>query len=85
LANEFHNRGQRSSSSRVSSRLTLSLATLGCHVIATARKLDQLRDIESKGVTVLPLDVTSKESIAACKAKVEELTGGRLDILVNNA
>lgn len=37
------------------------------------------------GMSVVALDVTSKESIASCKARVEQLTGGRLDILVNNA
>jgi 1-acylglycerone phosphate reductase len=44
-----------------------------------------LKDLEAKGVTTLPLDVTSKQSIAECKTEVEKLTGGRLDILVNNA
>ncbi|KOS22040.1 NADPH-dependent 1-acyldihydroxyacetone phosphate reductase [Escovopsis weberi] len=37
------------------------------------------------GMSAVPLEVTSAESIAACKAEVERLTGGRLDILVNNA
>jgi NAD(P)-dependent dehydrogenase (short-subunit alcohol dehydrogenase family) len=34
---------------------------------------------------VVSLDVTNTESIQAAKEKVTELTGGRLDILVNNA
>lgn len=57
----------------------------GCHVIATARNLDAIKDLGAKGLTILPLDVTSKESIAECKTQVEQLTSGRLDILVNNA
>ena len=44
-----------------------------------------LKDLEAVGVSVVALDVTSKESISACREKVETLTGGRLDILVNNA
>ncbi|RYP50371.1 hypothetical protein DL769_010960 [Monosporascus sp. CRB-8-3] len=36
-------------------------------------------------VTVLPLDVTSGESIAAAVATVSSATGGKLDYLVNNA
>jgi NAD(P)-dependent dehydrogenase (short-subunit alcohol dehydrogenase family) len=41
--------------------------------------------MEEMGMTTLPLDVTSAESIAACKDQVVCLTGGTLDILVNNA
>jgi NAD(P)-dependent dehydrogenase (short-subunit alcohol dehydrogenase family) len=36
------------------------------------------------GVTTLPLDVTNDESVAACVDAVVR-TGGRLDVLVNNA
>ena len=37
------------------------------------------------GMTTLALDVTDAESIKMCHAQVAELTGGKLDILVNNA
>lgn len=37
------------------------------------------------GLSILALDVTSKQSIDECKSNVEQLTEGRLDILVNNA
>ena len=33
----------------------------------------------------MSLEVTSTESIEAAKKEVEALTGGKLDILVNNA
>lgn len=36
-------------------------------------------------MTGIALDVTSAESIAKCKEEVTELTGGKLDFLVNNA
>ena len=36
-------------------------------------------------VEILPLEVTSSESVSACAAAVEKRTGGRLDVLVNNA
>lgn len=62
----------------------LTLAA-GLHVIATARNPDVLEDMAAQGMSTLPLDVTSQESIAACKAEVEKITNGRLDILVNNA
>ena len=37
------------------------------------------------GMTTLRLDVTDKEAIRNVRDEVEELTGGRLDVLVNNA
>lgn len=36
-------------------------------------------------MTTLAVDVTKPESIAAAKEAVAALTGGRLDVLVNNA
>ncbi|KAL0780319.1 hypothetical protein CaCOL14_004803 [Colletotrichum acutatum] len=57
----------------------------GLHVIATARRPEVLSDLSDLGLTTLPLDVTNSDSIAVCKARVSELTGGRLDFLVNNA
>lgn len=36
-------------------------------------------------MSTLGLEVTSKESIAEARMQVEKLTGGKLDILVNNA
>ncbi|KAF4981169.1 hypothetical protein FZEAL_2969 [Fusarium zealandicum] len=65
--------------------LALEFHRQGCHVFATVRNPDLSKDIETQGITVLPLEVTQPESIAECKAKVIELTGGRLDVLVNNA
>ncbi len=41
--------------------------------------------MEEKGMTTLQLDVTDADSITRCKARITELTGGGLDILVNNA
>ncbi|KEY69446.1 hypothetical protein S7711_01988 [Stachybotrys chartarum IBT 7711] len=58
---------------------------IGCHVIATARNFDVLKDLGARGLSILELDVTSQESVIQAKARVEELTGGRLDILINNA
>lgn len=57
----------------------------GFYVFATARNpkstdLGQLGDIE-----VLELDVTVPSTIAQCKEVVAKRTGGRLDVLVNNA
>ncbi len=37
------------------------------------------------GMTTLALDVTNETSIKTCHDEVSKLTGGKLDILVNNA
>jgi 1-acylglycerone phosphate reductase len=55
------------------------------HVIATARRIEVLAGMSEKGITTLELDVTKAESIKACHAEVAKITGGKLDILVNNA
>lgn len=39
----------------------------------------------SMGMSAVALDVTNQESIAKCKAEIEAITSGQLDILVNNA
>jgi 1-acylglycerone phosphate reductase len=60
-------------------------AVAGLHVIATARNKDVLKDLEGMGMSTLSLDVTSPEDIENARREVEQLTGGKLDILVNNA
>jgi 1-acylglycerone phosphate reductase len=44
-----------------------------------------IKDLEGPGMSCFPLEVTDPKSIKECMQKVSELTGGRLDILVNNA
>ncbi len=58
---------------------------VGLHVIATARNKDVLKDLETMGMSTLSLDVTNAEDVENARKEVEELTGGKLDILVNNA
>lgn len=57
----------------------------GLHVIATARNKDVLKALEGMGMSTLSLDVTIPEDIENARKEVESLTGGKLDILVNNA
>ncbi|KFY92862.1 hypothetical protein V500_04008 [Pseudogymnoascus sp. VKM F-4518 (FW-2643)] len=65
--------------------LALEFANRGMRVFATARSTKSLSQLEAKGIEILPLDVTSAESIAALKAEITKRTGGKLDILFNNA
>jgi 1-acylglycerone phosphate reductase len=55
------------------------------HVIATARNPAVLSEMAAIGMTTLALDVTKEDSIKTCHDEVSKLTGGKLDILVNNA
>ncbi|KAI9710738.1 MAG: hypothetical protein M1820_002571 [Bogoriella megaspora] len=57
----------------------------GLRVLATARNLDSIKHLTGQGIETLPLDVTSPESISSCVETVSKLTGGSLDILLNNA
>lgn len=44
-----------------------------------------LADLEELGMSTLSLEVTNEENIRRVMKEVEGITGGRLDILVNNA
>ncbi|KAK6349470.1 hypothetical protein TWF696_005754 [Orbilia brochopaga] len=58
----------------------------GYRVFATARRPESLEALKQlPGVELLALDVTKQESIDECKRQVDQLTGGKLDVLVNNA
>jgi 1-acylglycerone phosphate reductase len=57
----------------------------GLHPIATVLPHESSDHLSKAGITFFPLDVTVEESITQLKASILELTGGRLDILVNCA
>ncbi|KAJ9659937.1 hypothetical protein H2198_002827 [Neophaeococcomyces mojaviensis] len=57
----------------------------GLRVFATARDLSKSSSLKAAGIECLELDVLSTDSITSCVSKVSELTGGTLDILINNA
>ncbi|PVH69099.1 NAD(P)-binding protein [Cadophora sp. DSE1049] len=65
--------------------LALEFAAKGLRVFATARSTKSLATLEAKGIEVLPLEVTSAESIQALKEEITKRTGGKLDMLFNNA
>lgn len=60
--------------------LAIAFHEAGLQVYATARNPTKMTDLESRGISILPLDVLSESSIAACVSKLS-----RLDILINNA
>ena len=60
------------------------LARPGFTVYATARRTESLADLAAAGATVLALDVTDEESMAAAVRTVEDRHGS-VGVLVNNA
>ncbi|KAG5744117.1 hypothetical protein H9Q72_004977 [Fusarium xylarioides] len=65
--------------------LALEFAAKGYRVFATARSTKSLAGLQEKGIELLTLDVTKPESISALKDEIVKRTGGKLDILFNNA
>jgi 1-acylglycerone phosphate reductase len=66
--------------------LALAFQKRGYTVFATARSVQKMADLEQlPNVHLLALDVTSTESIAVTAKEVADRTGGKLDVLVNNA
>lgn len=62
-----------------------ALAAEGLTVHAGVRSEDDASSVKEDGLTPLLLDVTEVESVEAAVAEVTEASGGRLDVLVNNA
>jgi len=67
------------------SALAMAFHERGLRVLATARNPSKMASVKAKGIECLTLDVLSDTSIKACVEEVIEMTGGSLDILLNNA
>ncbi|RDA93320.1 hypothetical protein CP533_2031 [Ophiocordyceps camponoti-saundersi (nom. inval.)] len=65
--------------------LALAFHKANWRVLASGRNPSKLRQVETAGMETVQLDTTSDESIAACVVRVRDLTGGSLDVLLNNA
>ncbi|MDE1991754.1 MAG: SDR family oxidoreductase [Rhizobiaceae bacterium] len=68
----------------------LTLKAAGHQVFATMRGIngkhaEVARELQSKGIELIELDVTSDESVEAAFKTLFEKTGGKLDVLINNA
>lgn len=67
------------------SGLALAFHKAGWRVLASARNLAKIKDVNDAGIEIVQLDTLSDESIAAAVKTVASLTGGSLDVLLNNA
>lgn len=74
-------------SSGIGAALALEFTCRGLKVIATARTQSDLQKLgeSHRNVTALRLDVHEEDAILALKKEVEQITGGGLEYLVNNA
>ncbi len=71
-------------SSGIGEETVKRLLTAGYTVYAGARRLDRMKSLADAGARLLPLDVTSDDSMTADVKKVLE-ESGRIDVLINNA
>jgi len=62
----------------------IELKTRGHHVIATARKPEDVSRLTQKGFTALQLDLANSGSIRKAVGLAIELTDGKIDALFNN-
>lgn len=73
------------SSGGIGHALALEYHSKGLRVIATARRLESMSELAAVGIITLVLDVCDPIAVQAMKTTVEEMTGGELHIIVNNA
>ncbi|WVQ77981.1 hypothetical protein IAT38_000062 [Cryptococcus sp. DSM 104549] len=69
----------------IGANIARQLAKKGWRVFATARKVETMKGLEEEGCDLLEIDVTSDKSVKTAVEQLEFETGGRLDLLVNNA
>jgi NAD(P)-dependent dehydrogenase (short-subunit alcohol dehydrogenase family) len=62
-----------------------ALQKRGYRVIASCRKIDDVEKLTQMGVETLQLDVSDSSSVQSAFATLLTLTGGTLDVLINNA
>ncbi|MDP3875496.1 MAG: SDR family oxidoreductase [Methylobacter sp.] len=62
----------------------VELKKRGYHVIATARKAEDVQRLQQQGFTAIELDLADSDSIGQAVALAVELTNGKIDALFNN-
>lgn len=71
-------------SSGIGRSAAILLQENGFTVYGAARRLEKMKELESKGISTISLDITEEESIVNCVNTILEKEG-RIDVLVNNA
>ncbi|KPM45313.1 hypothetical protein AK830_g1129 [Neonectria ditissima] len=65
--------------------LARELHQRGFRVFATARSPSKVQHLKDLGLDIVLLEVTDSESIKKAAAEVNSLSGGKLDVLINNS
>jgi len=71
-------------SSGIGESAAILLHEAGFKVYGAARRVEKMKSLEEKGISVISLDVTDEDSIVNCVNTITEKEGS-IDILVNNA
>ncbi|MBN2280266.1 MAG: oxidoreductase [Candidatus Marinimicrobia bacterium] len=71
-------------SSGIGESVALLLQEKGFRVYGAARSIEKMENLKTKGISVIPLDITREESIVNCVDTILK-TEGRIDVLINNA
>jgi len=71
-------------SSGIGESAAVLLHKAGFKVYGAARRVDKMKSLEKKGISVISLDITDEDSILNCVNTITEKEG-RIDVLVNNA
>jgi short-subunit dehydrogenase len=71
-------------SSGIGESTALLLQKEGFKVYGAARRVEKMKDLESKGISLVALDITDEESTVNCVNTILEKEG-RIDVLINNA
>ncbi|KAJ7873146.1 NAD-P-binding protein [Mycena olivaceomarginata] len=69
----------------IGSALAKEFHSRGFRVFATSRRLETMKQLSKIGIETLALDVTQSDDIRRTKENISTRTGGKLDILINNA
>lgn len=69
----------------IGGELAEELHNSGYFVICAVRRLDTVDALVKPGIISLYIDVTATDSITSAAKEVSKLTGGSLDLLINNA
>jgi NAD(P)-dependent dehydrogenase (short-subunit alcohol dehydrogenase family) len=71
-------------SSGIGESAAILLHKAGFIVYGAARRVEKMKSLEEKGISVISLDVTDEDSIVNCVNTITEKEGS-IDVLVNNA
>jgi len=71
-------------SSGMGESTAILLSLQGYKVYGAARRTNEMKTLESKGISIISLDLTQDESIVKCINTILEKEG-RIDVLINNA